>query len=50
VVTFDETDGSTVTVLTSGHLTVKSPPHRAGTVTVGVVTPGGRSARKHYTY
>ena len=42
--------GTTVDVLTTAKITVKAPPHAAGTVTLTVTTPGGTSEGKHYSY
>ena len=42
--------GATVHVVSTAKLTVKTPAHSAGTVTVTVTTPGGTSNAKPYSY
>ena len=42
--------GTTVTVVSTTEITVKTPAHAAGTVTVTVTTPGGTTGTQKYTY
>ena len=49
-VAFGAAAGTAVTVVNSAKITVKSPPHAVGTVTVSVTTPGGTSGGEHFTY
>ncbi len=49
-VTFGGVSASTVYVVSSTEITVKSPPHAAGIVTVVVTTVNGASAGVTYTY
>ena len=49
-VTFDGTDGTAFTVLSDTSITVSSPPHAAGPVSLVVVDPAGNSAPTTFTY